>query len=150
MIDIVDKATRSKMMSSIRGKNTRIETEIRKRLWAKGFRYRLHLASLPGKPDIVFPKFHAAIFINGCFWHGHDCSLFRLPKTRTEFWEKKIESNKKNDKKSLEALAHQSWKSLTIWECALRGKPDTILVQVIDAVIQWLLMSKKDAEIRGK
>ena len=149
MADIVDKATRSKMMATIRGKNTRIEIEIRKRLWAKGLRYRLHFASLPGKPDIVLPKFHAVIFINGCFWHGHNCPLFRLPKTRPDFWEKKITSNKENDKKSLEALGRQSWKSLTVWECAIRGKSDAILVQVIDEVIQWLLMSNKDTEIRG-
>lgn len=149
MIDIVDKAYRSKMMSSIQWKNTRIETEIRKRLWAIEFRYRLHFASLLGKQDIVFPKFHAPIFINGCFWHGHECPLFRLPKTRTEFWEKKLGSNKKNDKKSPETLAHQSWKSLTIWDCALREKLGAILVQVIDAVIKWLFISEKDAEIRG-
>src|SRR3990170_1383390 len=132
MADIVDKVTRSKMMSSIRSKNTRIEIEVRKHLWAKGFRYRLHFSKLLGKPDIVFPKFHAAIFINGCFWHGHDCSLFRLPKTRPDFWEKKIMSNKMNDERSAEAVSRQFWKRLTIWECALRGKSDTQRMQVID------------------
>ena len=94
MPDIVDSATRSRMMAGIRSTNTRPELAIRKALHAAGFRYRLHPRDVPGKPDMAFARYRAAVFVNGCFWHGHDCPLFRLPDTRREFWSAKIERNR--------------------------------------------------------
>ena len=93
MADVVDRKTRSRMMSGIRGKNTRPELLIRKGLHARGFRFRLHDKRLPGKPDLVLPKYSAVIFVHGCFWHGHDCHLFKWPQSRREFWRKKITRN---------------------------------------------------------
>jgi DNA mismatch endonuclease (patch repair protein) len=93
-MDIVSKEKRSSMMSGIRSKNTKPEMQIRKTLYSRGYRYRLHSSVIPGKPDIIMRKYNAVIFIHGCFWHGHNCKLFRLPKTRTEFWENKINTNR--------------------------------------------------------
>lgn len=122
MADIVDKPTRSRMMSGIKGKNTNPEMVVRKALFARGYRYRIHNRKLPGNPDIVLPKYNTAIQINGCFWHGHeDCHLFRIPKTRPEFWEKKISGNKERDNLKSEQLIQLGWRLITIWECALKG-----------------------------
>lgn len=99
MVDIVDVSTRSRMMAGIKNRNTKPEILIRKLLYKKGYRFRLHVKDLPGKPDIVLPKYKAVIFVNGCFWHGHkNCSLFKLPATRTEFWQEKITRNQANDR----------------------------------------------------
>jgi DNA mismatch endonuclease, patch repair protein len=122
MADIVDKATRSRMMSGIRGKNTQIELEVRRGLHALGFRYRLGGAGLPGRPDIVLPKYRTVVFVHGCFWHGHSCPLFRLPKTRTEFWLAKIDSNRTRDKRQVAMLMHLGWHVETLWECELRDQ----------------------------
>jgi DNA mismatch endonuclease (patch repair protein) len=122
MADIVDAATRSRMMSGIRGKDTAPEMQVRRFLHEQGFRYRLHRKDLPGVPDIVLPKYHAVIFVHGCFWHGHDCKYFKPPATRSEFWASKIARNRQNDKKSKEALLQGGWRVAIIWECALRGK----------------------------
>ena len=94
MTDIVDRKTRSRMMSGIRSRNTRIEITVRKRLFSLGFRYRINDRRLPGKPDMVFPKYRAVIFTHGCFWHGHDCKYFRLPSSNRDFWQAKISRNK--------------------------------------------------------
>jgi DNA mismatch endonuclease (patch repair protein) len=108
-------------MSRIKGKNTKPEMLVRKFLFAQGFRYRLHVKDLPGKPDIVLPKYKTVIFIHGCFWHGHKgCKYFVVPKTRTEWWVNKIERNKQNDKVSVKALTKAQWKVITIWECELK------------------------------
>jgi DNA mismatch endonuclease (patch repair protein) len=122
MVDIVDKKTRSRMMSGIRGKDTRPELSVRKILHACGFRYRLQGRGIPGKPDLVFPKHAALIQVQGCFWHGHDCHLFKLPSTRTEFWSEKIHSNVVRDKKNHAACKELGWKTLVVWECAIKGK----------------------------
>ena len=97
LTDIVDEQTRSRMMAGIRSRNTRPELIVRKGLHARGFRYRLHARGLVGRPDMVFRKYGAVIFVHGCFWHGHDCSLFRLPGTRSDFWQKKIGRNRERD-----------------------------------------------------
>lgn len=148
MADVVDAATRSRMMSGIRGKNTRPELLIRKALHARGFRYRLH-CDLPGKPDICLPKHRAVIFVHGCFWHGHDCHLFKWPKTRPEFWCEKIERNRAVDEAALLALREAGWRVATVWECALKGRlrlsPDQVLLELE----RWLLSSGPIRELRG-
>ena len=109
MTDIVDPVTRSWMMSGITAKNTKPELIIRKLLFNSGFRYRLHNRSLKGTPDIVLKKYRAVIFVNGCFWHGHNCHLFRLPKSRTDFWKTKIQSNSERDTRNRKLLAKEGW-----------------------------------------
>jgi DNA mismatch endonuclease, patch repair protein len=121
MVDIVDSATRSRMMSGIRGRNTKPEVLIRSLLHREGFRFRLHVRELPGKPDIVFSRHHAVVFVHGCFWHGHDCPLFRLPSTRSDFWREKIARNRANDHRALTSLAAAGWRVAVVWECAIRG-----------------------------
>lgn len=123
MADIVSTAKRSSMMRGIRSKNTRPEIVVRKILHRMGFRFRLHRKDLPGRPDITLPKFKTVIFVNGCFWHGHEnCPLFRIPKTRQEFWSNKISSNQQRDlAKNLE-LEQLGWRRITIWECCMKGR----------------------------
>ncbi len=108
MTDVHSPAVRSKNMQAIRSKNTRPEITVRSLLHAAGFRYRLHVSDLPGKPDLVFPKYRAVIMVNGCFWHGHDCKFCKLPSTRIDFWKQKIEKNRANDERSSIALSPQS------------------------------------------
>jgi DNA mismatch endonuclease (patch repair protein) len=138
MPDVVDKQTRSRMMSGIQGKNTRPEIAVRQLLHRAGFRYRLHDKRLPGKPDIVLPKYRAVVLVNGCFWHGHGCHLFKWPSTRKEWWEAKIYRTIEKDKESLEALEALGWRIAMVWECALKGRtrlsPDT----VSDSLVAWL------------
>lgn len=112
-------------MSRIKGKNTKPEMLVRKFLHAHGFRYRLHVKNLPGKPDIVLPKYKTVIFVHGCFWHGHEgCKYFVVPKTRTEWWLNKINGNVENDQKAETALKNRGWRIIALWECQL--KPSTI------------------------
>lgn len=121
MTDVHDKTTRSYNMSQIKGKDTKPEMMVRKYIFSKGFRYRLHDKRLPGKPDIVLPKLKVAVFIHGCFWHGHtNCRYFVLPKTRTEWWLKKIERNKQLDSENLLKLKDAGWKVFTVFECKLK------------------------------
>jgi DNA mismatch endonuclease, patch repair protein len=108
MVDVFTKKKRSEVMSRIRGKNTKPEIFVRSTLHQQGFRFRLHVPSLPGKPDLVFSKYKALIFVHGCFWHGHNCHLFKWPFTREEFWRKKILKNRDNDQKALKALIEGS------------------------------------------
>lgn len=143
MTDIVDVATRSRMMSKIRGKNTKPELLIRKALFARGFRYRLHSSKLSGKPDLVFTKYKSVIFINGCFWHGHDCHLFKWPKSNCDFWRQKIERNKIVDAQNNRSLKAIGWKVLVIWECSLKGKEKKNLNLLIDDISEWLHDSQR-------
>ncbi|PNW17395.1 very short patch repair endonuclease [Acinetobacter sp. AKBS16] len=147
MVDIVDSATRSHMMSNIKGRNTKPELLIRSFLHAQGFRFRIHRKDLPGKPDIVLPKYKAIIFIHGCFWHGHqNCRLFKLPGSRTEFWEAKISKNQDNDLKTKELLLNSGWRICTIWECAVRrSKKDP--VALMNILTKWLSGSEQLLEI---
>ncbi len=137
-------------MSGIRGKNTKPELVIRKGLHALGFRFRLHDRTLPGKPDLVLSKYRAVILIHGCFWHGHDCHLFKWPSSRPDFWCKKIGKNKENDEKTMKNLKTEGWRILTIWECAIKGHTRKPLNGVITESAMWLAGRKKEAEIRGK
>ena len=110
-------------MSRIKGKDTKPEMLVRRFLHAHGYRYKLHDKNLPGKPDIVLPKYNTVIFVHGCFWHGHkNCKYFVVPKTRTEWWLNKINNNIANDKKHLTALRKAGWKIITLWECQLKPK----------------------------
>lgn len=147
MVDIVDSSTRSRMMAGVRSKNTKPELLIRSLLHKRGFRFRLHDKDLPGKPDIVLPKYNSVIFVNGCFWHGHkNCSLFKLPSTRTDFWQEKILKNQFNDSKSIEILLNKNWKVCIVWECSIRGaKKD--LNKVINSISEWLLSTESFIEI---
>ena len=147
MTDIVDKATRSRMMSGIRGKDTKPEVLIRKALHAQGFRYRLHDKSLPGKPDLVFPKYKAVVFIHGCFWHGHDCRYFKVPQTRTAFWLDKINANRQRDARQLAQLKQADWRILVIWECATRKNECLSKDMLIDYVTNWLIMDSCDSQV---
>lgn len=128
MIDVVDKKTRSRMMAGIRGKDTLPEITVRKFLHSKGFRYRLHVKTLPGKPDLVFPKYHLALFIHGCFWHRHKgCRYATTPASNPEFWQKKFDDNVRRDKEVLRQLKRAGWRVLVIWECEINETTLTAL-----------------------
>ncbi len=120
-------------MSQIKGKNTKPEMMVRKFLFSNGFRFRVNVKTLPGKPDIVLPKYKTVIFVHGCFWHGHDsCKYFVVPKTRTEWWLNKISTNKLNDSKSVASLKRDHWKIIILWECELKPeRKDTTLAKLI-------------------
>lgn len=135
MADVVSRATRSRMMSGIRGTNTRPERLVRSGLWREGFRFRLHVRSLPGHPDIVLPRWRTVVQVHGCFWHGHtNCRFFRLPQVRRQFWKDKIATNRRRDRKTQEDLLRRGWRYMVVWECALRDNParaGNLLCQVI-------------------
>lgn len=120
MTDVVDAATRSRMMAGIQGKNTRPELFLRKALHAMGFRYRLGGKDLPGKPDIIFPKKRVVIFVHGCFWHMHECKYFKWPTTNPQFWREKLDGNAKRDRRVIVELQSKGWTVLTVWECELK------------------------------
>lgn len=121
MVDVLTPEQRQLNMSRIRGRDTRPEMLVRRGLHACGFRYRLQDRKLPGRPDLIFPRYRAVIFVHGCFWHGHDCPLFKLPETRRDFWDAKISSNRTRDKRVEETLLEQGWRVATVWECSLKG-----------------------------
>ena len=122
-MDVHSKEIRSFNMSRIKGKNTKPEILVRKYLFSQGLRYRLYSKKLPGRPDIVLQKYHTVIFIHGCFWHGHEgCRYFVVPKTRTEWWLNKINTNRENDRKNCELLKEMKWNVITVWECSLKKK----------------------------
>jgi len=123
MADVHDKATRSYNMSRIKGKNTKPEILVRKFLFSKGFRFRIHDKRLPGKPDIVLPKYKTVIFVNGCFWHGHTgCKYYIVPKTKTEWWLNKINRTITSDFEAIQSLKKEGWKTITVWECELKNE----------------------------
>ncbi|NQU04703.1 MAG: DNA mismatch endonuclease Vsr [Calditrichaeota bacterium] len=122
---------RSRIMSKIRGKDTKQELIIRKLIFSMGFRYRLHYSKLMGKPDIAFPGRKKAIFVNGCFWHGHNCKRGKLPVTNYEFWFKKISGNIQRDKANIAALEELGWKTLIIWQCEINKKQEEHLRNMI-------------------
>lgn len=120
MVDIVDAETRSRMMRNIRGKDTKPELLLRRALHALGFRYRLHQKGLPGRPDLVFPKYRAAVFVHGCFWHRHQgCPKATTPATREDFWKSKFAENTARDRRNIDQLQSAGWRVLVVWECEL-------------------------------
>lgn len=121
MADVVDARTRSRMMSGIRGKNTKPEWQVRRYLHAAGFRYALHRRDLPGRPDLVLPRYRAVVLVHGCFWHGHaGCPYAVVPATRREFWVDKLSANRMRDARAVEQLRQNGWRVAVVWECALR------------------------------
>jgi len=148
MVDVVDSTTRSRMMSGIRGHNTRPEMLIRSLLHRQGFRFRLHVRDLPGKPDVVLPRYHAVIFVHGCFWHGHDCPRFKWPSTRPDFWREKIGRNQTNDNRAKEALLATDWRVGIVWECALRCAGKNI-EGVAQSLSDWLRSDAPLIEVMG-
>lgn len=137
-MDIVDAETRSRMMAGIRTANTKPEIVVRKLLFAMGYRFRLQRKDLPGKPDLVLPKHDVAIFVNGCFWHCHECHLFKWPKSNAQFWKKKILGNRERDQRSAKDLRGLGWHVMTVWECAVRSKSDRQLESLACRMSDWI------------
>lgn len=136
-------------MSGIRGKDTKPELAIRSGLHKAGFRFRLHRKDLPGRPDLVFPRHDAVLFVHGCFWHGHDCHLFRWPQSREDFWREKIGKNIARDQAQCKALADSGWRVGMIWECALKGKTRLPFDEVVEQCAIWLKSGIKTFEVSG-
>lgn len=134
-------------MSGIRGRNTKPEKLIRSMLHRQGFRFRLNVRSLPGTPDIVLPRYRAVILVHGCFWHGHECPLFRWPATHTEFWQKKIIGNRLNDQTVRAKLISSGWRVGVVWECSIKGK-GTDLEDVSRRIVDWMRSSTPLLEVR--
>lgn len=144
-MDIISPERRSALMSRIRGKDTGIELTVRKGLHRLGFRYRLGGCGLPGRPDIVLSKYRTVVFVHGCFWHGHDCALYRLPKTRTAFWQSKVDANRERDARKAAQLRAEGWHVETVWECQIRGaRPETV-----DALVRRLQQEILKARFRA-
>ena len=150
MADTVDAFTRSRIMSSVRGKNTKPERVIRKALHARGFRYRLHSPRICGKPDLVLSRYRAAIFVHGCFWHGHDCHLFKMPSTRSEFWRAKINRNRQRDAEVRTSVLENGWRYLIVWECALKGKKRLDFETLMDRISAWIVGNDLEDQITGE
>lgn len=147
MTDVVSPDVRSRMMAGIRGKNTKPEVFVRSQLHMLGFRFRLHDKSLPGKPDIVLKKYRAVVFVHGCFWHRHKCSLFKWPKSRKEFWRNKINKNYDNDRKSVEKLKNLGWRVCVVWECAIRKDRKRDASIIANELGRWLIGNSEMLEI---
>ena len=130
-MDRISKEMRSKIMASIRSCDTQPEMLLRSLLHREGFRFRVHKKSLPGRPDVLLPKYGAVIFVNGCFWHNHHCKFGKIPETRRQFWKKKLEKNKQRDKENAKALTKLGYRVAVIWECALRGNTDHVIQQLV-------------------
>ena len=149
MADIVDRATRSRMMSGIRGQDTSPERLIRRELHRRGFRFRLHHSGLPGRPDIVLPKYRVLIQVNGCFWHRHNCHLFKWPATQSQRWRDKLEANVVRDAANLRACESMGWRTLIVWECALKGKTRLPLEEIGAMAECWIREGSDFLEIGG-
>ena len=146
MTDVVNCETRSRMMSGIRGKNTKPELVVRKALFAAGFRFRLHRRDLPGAPDIVLPGSRVAIFVHGCFWHQHrKCQYVKMPTTRPDFWREKLEGNVSRDRKNVKALLALGWRVLVVWECAIRKNATGLS----DSLVAWIQKDDNCGELSG-
>lgn len=144
MVDVMSSDKRSALMSRIRGKNTAPEVLVRKLLWRSGLRFRLHGTSLPGRPDIVLRKWRVAVFVHGCFWHHHDnCPLFRLPATRTDFWEAKLARNRARDIDATRLLRLAGWRVAVVWECALKHNTK----ETGTRLVSWIRSNSTDIEL---
>jgi DNA mismatch endonuclease (patch repair protein) len=148
MADVHDKMTRSRNMAAIKGKNTKPEVWLRKELFKRGFRYRLHRKDLPGKPDITLPRFRTVILVNGCFWHLHEgCKYCKLPKSNTEFWRQKLLANKDRDIRNHRLLVESGWKVIIVWECAIKGQLRRNQQELLDTISHQVLSSNTTSAI---
>lgn len=149
MADVLAPELRRLNMSRVRGRDTKPEMLIRRGLHARGLRFRLHRRDLPGCPDIVLPSSNAVLFVHGCFWHGHDCPLFKMPATRPDFWRGKIAKNRLRDAAAVEALGGLGWRVGIVWECALRG-PGRLLPEILlNRLVDFIAGSELLVEFRG-
>ena len=142
-MDTVDGATRSRIMASVGRRDTGPEITLRRALHSLGLRYRLHVKSLPGSPDIVFPRYKAVAFVHGCFWHRHDCRFTTTPTTRRDFWTGKFEANKMRDDKNITQLLGMGWRVAVVWECALRTSNEHESGRVAQRIAVWLAGRKR-------
>jgi len=143
--DIVDTETRSRMMARIKGRDTKPELALRKALHKMGFRYRIHLSVLPGRPDLVLPKHNAALFVHGCFWHRHPgCTFSTTPKSNQKFWKDKFEATVRRDARIITELIAAGWRVAIVWECALRPSS---MDKTLKKIINWLSSSKRQCEL---
>lgn len=150
MTDVHDPATRSRNMAAVRARDTKPELMIRRALHGAGLRYRLNVRDLPGKPDIVLPRYRAVVFVHGCFWHRHDCDLFRWPESRTEFWREKLDANAARDVKAADALEEAGWRQAVIWECALKGRKKRDFQDTMQRLIAWIRSDEQAITIGGE
>ncbi|NME43974.1 DNA mismatch endonuclease Vsr [Faecalicoccus pleomorphus] len=139
-MDTMTKEQRHRNMSHIKSKNTSLEILVRKRLFHDGFRYRINVSTLPGKPDIVLPKYHTVIFINGCFWHRHNCKLATMPKTHTDFWKRKFEQNVKNDLANHKKLRNLGWHVIILWECEIKEDFEQLIKMTENEMKQYYMI----------
>lgn len=148
MVDVVDAETRSRMMAGIKSRDTKPETVIRSGLHARGFRYRLTTTGVPGKPDVVLPKWRTVILVHGCFWHWHGCALSKIPATNVGFWKAKLEANKRRDQEVKRLLAADGWRVAVVWECATRGAhARENLPRLLDRLAAWVRGPARSATI---
>jgi DNA mismatch endonuclease (patch repair protein) len=148
--DVHSPEVRSHNMSRIRGRDTKPEMLVRRGLHQRGLRYQLHRRDLPGSPDLVFPSRRCVAFIHGCFWHGHNCPMFRLPATRADFWSQKIEANRARDEHAVEALTAAGWRQLTVWECALRGPVKLAEPELLEACEDFIRSEALSCDLAGR
>lgn len=139
-MDTMTKEQRHRNMSHIKSKNTSLEILVRKRLFHDGFRYRINVSNLPGKPDIVLPKYHTVIFVNGCFWHRHNCKLATMPKTHTDFWQRKFEQNVKNDLANHKKLRNMGWHVIILWECEIKEDFEQLIKMTENEMKQYYMI----------
>ncbi|RVP54043.1 DNA mismatch endonuclease Vsr [Sinorhizobium meliloti] len=149
-MDVLTREQRRHNMSRIRGRDTKPELLLRRGLHASGLRFRLHARELPGRPDLVFPKYRAVVLVHGCFWHGHDCALFKLPATRANFWAGKIAGNRQRDERAAAGLTAAGWRVLTVWECSLKGPARLPLEKVISMCEVFVRGSEREGTLRGR
>jgi len=148
-MDVLTSEQRRLNMSRVRGRDTLPEILLRRGLHATGLRFRVQAPQLPGRPDLVFPRHHAVILAHGCFWHGHHCPLFKTPTTRPEFWEAKISANRTRDARTVLALHADGWRTLIVWECALRGPARNPIPDVIARARGFVLGTRPELELEG-
>lgn len=148
-MDVVDTPTRSRMMAGIRGTDTKPELAIRGHLHHAGFRFRLHVRTLPGRPDIVLPKHNAIVLVNGCFWHGHNCPSYKIPSTHHEFWKEKIRQNRVRDRRNLRAHMEFGWRVAMVWECALKGPGRMDEDVLIRKLARWIPSRSSSLTLTG-
>ena len=152
-MDVHSPETRSFNMSRIRGKDTQPELMIRQWLWANGYRYRLHREDLPGKPDIVLPRYHVVILVHGCYWHRHGCWMTTTPESRRDFWLAKFKENSSRDKRNIETLLNDGWRVMLVWECTLRGKTsdlELVTEQISDFLRSDIRLAESGAAEDGR